>query len=758
MSTLLAGPSKPPKSAAGRLPTPPPCRRSLRALEAYVFGVIRRPPPGTKLGRLAFWLLLISLLTGVGRLLPGVVGDFFFVLNLFSLTVLAALLLALAWRWIVGRFLWKVRNRLIMTYLLLGLSPIVLFATLAFLAAYVLAGQFAIYVSQEELIRGEAQLGNHNRALAGHLAQVEKFPTPLPEQAAQGGEETGPLSVRVFRDGRPMSLIEDTSERRAARQDDLGSLKAVPAWAAPGFRGLVVDGNRLYLRAIDSESFNGHTTVTISSAPVERKGIEQVARGLGQITLVPDVNEATDSADATGPPAAAEVGKSRVHVSVGEGGPNSANERRYRADVLSGKSITGGTLPPAQAFYDLPVSFYAPLPATDWVTGKNRDGITHVTSRPSMLYQQLFSRSLQIAVILQKILIGIAILFALIELSALLLAMRLNQTITRSVSDLYQATLEIDRGNFAHRIGVTRRDQLAALSQSFNVMSGSLERLLEEQLEKERLQGELAIAQEVQAHLFPSMRISLPMLEVHGVCEPARSVSGDYYDFLLSGAADLSIALGDISGKGISAALLMATLHSAVRAYRFAGEDMSAASSLDPAHGLLEEVAVTAGAASTPGISFAEPALILGLLNRHLFRSTQPEKYATLFLAHYDGVERKITYSTGGQLPPLLLRADDSVARLDCGGTVVGLIDHMRYEQGTETMQPGDILIAYSDGVTEPENDFGDFGEERLLDLVRRHRHLPLEAICNHVLEALRRWIGDAEQPDDITLVLARQL
>ncbi len=97
------------------------------------------------------------------------------------------------------------------------------------------------------------------------------------------------------------------------------------------------------------------------------------------------------------------------------------------------------------------------------------------------------------------------------------------------------------------------------------------------------------------------------------------------------------------------------------------------------------------------------------------------------------------------------------MTQLDCGGTVVGLLENPTYDQGTEKLMSGDILIAYSDGVTEPENDFGEFGEDRLIDVVRRHRHMPLEAISEQVMQSLRNWIGGQEQPDDITLVLARQ-
>jgi phosphoserine phosphatase RsbU/P len=356
----------------------------------------------------------------------------------------------------------------------------------------------------------------------------------------------------------------------------------------------------------------------------------------------------------------------------------------------------------------------------------------------------------------------LCILFALIELLALWMAIRLSRTITASVADLYDATQRIDKGELDHRIGVQRTDQLAELSRSFNKMTGSLQRLLVEQKEKERLQNEISIAQEVQANLFPHQMNGLGRLELHGVCRPARSVSGDYYDFLVfheearngNGRREtgVGIALGDISGKGISAALLMATLHSAVRAYRFASEELVYSES--SIAGLMASRDERGGDCDE---LFQSPGRILSLLNRHLYRSTQPEKYATLFLAHYDADSSMLTYSNAGQLPPLVLGRHGDVRRLDKGGTVVGLMDGMRYDEDRFQMQPGDILVAYSDGVTEPENDFGEFGEERLLEVVSRYRDQPLHVISSQVMQALDAWIGADEQPDDITLVLARQ-
>jgi sigma-B regulation protein RsbU (phosphoserine phosphatase) len=228
-------------------------------------------------------------------------------------------------------------------------------------------------------------------------------------------------------------------------------------------------------------------------------------------------------------------------------------------------------------------------------------------------------------------------------------------------------------------------------------------------------------------------------------------VSGDYYDFLTFNSGKMILAAGDVSGKGISAALLMATIHSAVRAYSLEGI---------PA---LREPAVVGVSASSETMlatqlegSEISPATLLALLNHQLYQSTPAEKYATLFLATYDGRSRKLTYSNGGHLPPIILGQNRAIRRLDQGGTVVGLFDKLSFEEASVYLEKGDIFLAYSDGVTEPENDFGEFGEQRLVELVRENRDLPLEQITHRVTAAVSDWIGDKEQPDDITLVLAR--
>lgn len=709
--------------------------------EAAVFRRLRRDPPEGFLHRGAFWLLVAYLALSIPGFLPGAVGSVFSDLASLTFWVLLIFCVPLLWRFIFQQLLWKVRNRLVVTYLLMGLTPVVLFVTLALLLLYVFSGQFAIFAATsvvnselEHIEAGNALLVRHvAHALdANPRARAVDIPDEAAEQAA--GAYTG-LTMAAYRDGKPVTL----NGARAAT----GQAAALPAWLHEPLREIVLDGGHLWLRSADIQTANGHTTVAISSVPIEQQNVEAFAQGLGRVTIYENLG----NENAPEP--------TRVSVNVKPGEPKVAVSG---ADIEQARrnAITGGTLPGPTHFYDVPVTFLAPLETRDWSNGKTLDVFTwaNVTSRPSVLYRRLFITSLNIGDVIRDMLIAIAVAFGVLELLAFLAAVRLNRTITKSVHDLYEATLAIDGGNLGHRIEVKRRDQLGALSRSFNSMTASLQRLLQEQREKERMQNELAIAQEVQANLFPRGRVALPMLELHGVCLPARTVSGDYYDFLLFGETGLGIALGDISGKGISAALLMATLHSAVRAYRFAGEELVTEGAAALAHARTrragEQEIECAGL-------FEEPSRILSLLNRHLYRSTQPEKYATLFLAHYDGLSRRLVYANGGHLPPLLLRANDTVTRLDRGGSVVGLLDELSWEQGTEHLGAGDILIAYSDGVTEPENDFGEFGEARLLEVVRQYRHLSLESISEQVIQTLRTWIGAQEQPDDVTLVLARQ-
>jgi sigma-B regulation protein RsbU (phosphoserine phosphatase) len=713
-------------------------------------GILSRLPTG--LTGAVFWLgLWFCVLYILRRWISGGFGTFLGVVQIFVGIALVAAGIPFLWRFVRQRMLWSLRNKLVLTYLLIGLAPVVLFVTLAGVVAYVAAGQFAIHLVDSRILNELGQMSGENEHRAELVSQAlqRKIPglTELSLEPASEAERGNTLDIprlrlprehQAFINGAPVAIGSKSSLARAK------SPWGLPPWATelPGghFDSLVLDGNELYLVAIHQERWNdGRLFTYVTSTPVDNRVLNLVAEGLGLTRLLPASTSNDD----------------RVRQQPARAQSQPANGASW---------VVGGIEPPGVNIIDLPVRFPSTQPVTMWEAGKPDNILITIESRPSLLINQLFGSSTSgfIASVLRVSLLILALLFAIIELIALWAALRLSRTVTKSVADLYSATQHIDQGDFNYRIGVTSNDQLAELSQSFNTMTGSLQRLLQEQKEKERLQNEISIAQEVQANLFPLNAKGITQLDLHGICRPARSVSGDYYDFLVfhenahNGTASrketgVGIAIGDISGKGISAALLMATLHSAVRAYRFASEEL-----------VYSESVVAGLLASRDGIGdcdelFHSPGRILALLNRHLFRSTQPEKYATLFLAHYDAVTAKLTYSNAGQLPPLVLAPNGSVRRLDKGGTVVGLIDGMHYEEDSFQMQPGEILVGYSDGVTEPENDFGEFGEERLMEVVARYRDQPLDVISNQVMLALDAWIGAEEQPDDITLVLARQ-
>jgi sigma-B regulation protein RsbU (phosphoserine phosphatase) len=410
-----------------------------------------------------------------------------------------------------------------------------------------------------------------------------------------------------------------------------------------------------------------------------------------------------------------------------------------------------GSVPRAANRFDRAFLSYTFFTAVDWETGKPQTGEVGVVTRPSMLFTALFASLGDKTELLRYGLLALAILFGLIELVALYIGTRLSRTMTQSVAELYSATEHVNRGDLTHRIQIRSRDQMAALEQSFNSMTGSLGELVTEQKEKQRLESELAIGREVQDALFPHKVPDVRSLELYGVCRPARSVSGDYYDFIPLGADRLVLALGDISGKGISAALLMATVHAYIRAYSLEPDSV-----LAPVGGLAtgDPRMYYRGDGATQ--SQLAPGMLMTTLNYQLFRSTTPEKYATMFLGCYDATRRELKYSNAGHLPPIMLKENGEVSRLEISGTVVGLFDGATYSESTIAIEPGGIFVAFTDGVTEPENESGEFGEQRLIDLIREHRHEPLARIGDVITSSVEEWIGGAEQPDDVTVIIAR--
>jgi phosphoserine phosphatase RsbU/P len=259
-------------------------------------------------------------------------------------------------------------------------------------------------------------------------------------------------------------------------------------------------------------------------------------------------------------------------------------------------------------------------------------------------------------------------------------------------------------------------------------------RLLERIVAEEKLRRELALAAQVQQRLLPTEPPISGTLELAGVCHPARGVGGDYYDFLPFDNQQIGIAIADVAGKGMAAALLMSTVQASLRSQALMHNDAT-----PPSHTL---------------------ARLVASMNLLLCRSTQGSNYVTFFYAQFDEQTRQLTYVNAGHNPPFLLRKEPTAERwvsLSTGGLFIGAFDHLQYEEETLDLRSGDVLVAYTDGVTEALDVAGEeFGEERLQAVLKESAHLPAQGIREHVSEQVREWCAGAPQYDDLTFLVMK--
>jgi sigma-B regulation protein RsbU (phosphoserine phosphatase) len=388
--------------------------------------------------------------------------------------------------------------------------------------------------------------------------------------------------------------------------------------------------------------------------------------------------------------------------------------------------------PPGRGWWDREVDWVVLMAVRDLATGHDdaASSLALVSSRPSLIIGKLFSTLGKTAAAIVVVAVFTVFVLVIVEIVSAFFGFKLARSITRAVADLDEGTRRVQAGDFSHRIPVRKtQDQLSELGSSFNAMTGRIEDLIDEVKEKQRLENELEIAREVQSQLFPKELPQVKTLQLWGGCQPARTVSGDYYDFVSLGPASAALAIGDISGKGISAALLMAYIQSALRSQ-------------------LED----------RGSEVMSPSAILSILNNHLYRSSPPEKYATFFLGLYSDEASQLLYTNAGHLAPMIVRKGD-VLRLPGDGFPVGLFPGVQYDQQVASLQPGDVLAAFTDGVTEtPSRDGEEFGDRRLTELLIRYNAEPLERIASEISASVGAWAGGVERHDDTTIILARRL
>jgi len=596
--------------------------------------------------------------------------------------------------WWRNRLLWSLRNRLIVAYLFIAAVPILSIVTLVVLAARILYSQLGAYLLYEDIhqrIGMTADISEHiaiaHQTLPSSITEADSERILAAQSHAVHDRELPGLSIRFS-------------------NDQTLSRKVIPA-GKRSFAGLLQEGDALSivsLRVIPDRKVERVVTLRV---PVTPDFLSTVAPDLGSIQL--NLMERYT------------------------GGSQPALYKSGGAQYIAAKRIVASnrTLQDAMFWIDSPVDVVSRLDSVyvgpDGKVEPGRPVFAASNARPSRLNARIFTSlgELRDSYLIFFILIGIV--FLLVEAAAFATGIVLTRRITRAVADLYRGTQYVQAMDFSHRVQIERRDQLGELAESFNKMTGSIAELIEEENKRRRLENEISIAREVQNQLFPSTLPSVPGVEIEAICKAARSVSGDYYDFIQLSPTHIAIAIADISGKGISAALLMASLQAALRSQML-----------------------------TEGSERLSMAELVTRLNKHLVRNTGDDRFATFFIATYDSATRTLRYTNAGHLPAFLICKNSSL-QLDKGGMVLGVMEDYVYEEGSLTVGPDSLLIGYSDGLIEPENVYGEeFGIRRLQETAVRLQGAAPLMVAESLMAAAEEWAGTPEQADDMTVIVAR--
>jgi sigma-B regulation protein RsbU (phosphoserine phosphatase) len=582
---------------------------------------------------------------------------------------------------------------------LIGLIPVVLLVLMGLIAGWTLYGKVAVYQVTEELERLEGRLQDVASDVASSLELA--------------GAIQGQLRPEVV--GRILQSRQAGMEESLRRVDlhvlsNTRGSESLPAWLhGQRFSGVVISDKAELLVARPAQVAGQALTVVVV-LPID----EDVLAYLGR-----------------------EVGPVSMQVLAEEDSTTAPTRRSQRA-LLPGYRVLDVVrdrrpLPPPQSWWDTTLTLAGTVPTARKDTGQESSPLVLIVqSRVSLVHTQLSYRLGEFSGLPSAVFIAAAVLFLVLEIVALRAGILLTRTITGTVNDLQMATERVQAGDFSQRIRVRGHDQLSGLATAFNSMTASIERLIQESKDKQRLENELEVARQVQEQLFPPEAPKLATLELVARCRPARTVGGDYFDYGLAAQGQVIFTIGDISGKGISGALLMATIQSALRSQVYA-------SRLEGSLGRLSMVE------------------LVSRVNRQLCATTSDEKYSSLFIGIYEDATRTLTYVNAGHLPPVVF-GNGRREELTEGGPVVGIFREAKYDQGCVQLQAGDWLVAFTDGFTEVENAYEEeYGVQRLVAFLQRtaDSNTP-DRLIDAALAELEQWAPGLEASDDRTMLVAR--
>ena len=629
-------------------------------------------------------------------------------LDLFRRVVSVAALLGLGWMAIVivmrnrRAFLWRVRRKLILSYVFIGFVPMVL------IAAFALTGSMLIYIML-------ARYAFHKELTTGIVEDVQQVASTLAAEVSRGGEvqqATDRKYSNIALRYPDLSLVildvptrngDDATEASSGPWSHAAAPTSVPAWI------------------VKAGAFSG---TLVLQRPSQPKDVQLVIR------------------------IAASTPDRRRFVIVDLPLDESVRERLYersgtRLGAISATGCGGQAAdiaePSVRSVWSVFRETVTFMDCTRWDTGEVGDLAVNIEAPIRELANRLASvPTTRVNVtmgvswwsLFVNLLVVLGVLFLIIQGSALVMGGVLARSITSAVHELFVGTERVREGDFAHRIRIESNDQLGDLAGSFNRMSESIERLLLVQSEKQRLDDELRVAREIQKSLLPKAPPVMAGVDIADLCEPAREVGGDYYDFFEIGPRQLGVLVADVSGKGTSAALYMAELK-----------------------GLMLALSHTE----------RSPRALLIALNRLLADHLDNRSFITMTYAVIDFDAGLMTSARAGHTPLIVVSGGESNVIIS-SGMVLGLRlpgAPERFEQvleeHTQPLHPGDVVVLYTDGITEAMDEDGElFGDPALARIVAAQQRLDAPGIRERVVRDVRNFVGTAEPHDDMTMVVIK--
>jgi sigma-B regulation protein RsbU (phosphoserine phosphatase) len=638
--------------------------------------------------------------------------------------------------WAKRRLLWRVRRRLILSYVFVGVVPALLVITFFLLAGLILAFNVSSYLVQSRIrnltdqarflaqtVQIEVQRSTSAAAIAETLERRQSSAETRYPFVSITIVPVGNLScdVEPARAARVPKALPATLPVAAGPWGHLDPPTVLPKWVGcDGFGGLIAynapaqtgqdaqqEQTRLVMRAVALPEVPNPTWAVILDMPlstaIEQRIRQETGIRVGEVSAI--------LASGVQPV----IGRPIEDRPIDEDDGPQLSLRQARWVVF--------------------------LDHVDWDSGAPESATAGIAINTFEVFDRISVVSpvglgqLNFGQLLLFVLALVGGLFLIIQFVALVIGFVLARQVTGAVHDLFTGTQHVRAGDFGHQIPVRARDQLGELAESFNLMTHEVTTLLGEMAEKGRLEQEMFAAREIQQKLLPAGPLRVTGLAVSAFCEPAREVAGDYYDFLPITDSMLGVLIADVAGKGLAAGLYMAQLKVIVQ-------------SLSRLH--------------------HEPKEFLTAVNKVVSANLDGKSFITMSYGVVDVERREMTFARAGHCPlihvPAVQAAGMRKARLLVpDGMVVGLqidngtmFESILHEQ-TIALAPGDLVVWFTDGISETMNEaFDCFGEERLAQVVEQYAHLPFEQLRSYILAELRAFAGGADQHDDMTMILMK--